>query len=57
MVTAAKSYLQKHNPRMLSIILGVIVVATAGSLYIAAIPELLYYSEFIGMVLLWFGFS
>lgn len=56
-VVAGKSYLQKHNPKMLSIIAGVVVVAIAGSFYIAAVPELLYYSEFFGMVLLWLGFS
>lgn len=56
-VVAGKSYLERHNPRMLSIIAGVVVVATAGSFYIAAVPEFLYYSEFIGMVLLWLGFS
>lgn len=56
-VVAGKSYLQKHNPKMLSIIAGVVVVAIAGSFYIASVPELLYYSEFFGMVLLWLGFS
>jgi hypothetical protein len=56
-VTAVKSYIAKRNPRMLSIIAGVVIVAAAGSFYIAAVPEFLYYSEFIGMVLLWLGFS
>ncbi len=56
-VTAAKSYLAKHSWRMLSIIAGVIIVASAGSAYIVQYPWLLYPSEFIGMVLLWAGFS
>lgn len=53
---AAISYLRKHSVKMLSIIAGVIVVSTAGTLYIAAMPEFLYYSEFIGILLLWAGF-
>ncbi len=53
---AAASYLKKRSWRMLSIIAGVIVVAIAGTLYIVSFPELLYYSEFLGMVLLWVGF-
>ncbi len=56
-VVAGKTYLKTRNNRMLSIIAGVVIVATAGSFYIAAFPELLYYSEFVGMVLLWLGFS
>lgn len=56
-VTAAKSYLAKRSWRMLSIIAGVIIVATAGSAYIVQYPWLLYPSEFVGMVLLWIGFS
>ena len=41
---------------MLSIIAGVVVVSIAGGLYIAAVPVFLYYSEFVGIILLWFGF-
>ncbi|MGC8538134.1 MAG: hypothetical protein ACP5MZ_04120 [Candidatus Micrarchaeia archaeon] len=53
---AAISYLRSHNVKMLSIIAGVVVVSVAGTLYIAAIPAFLYYSEFIGILLLWLGF-
>lgn len=53
---AAISYVHRHSYKMLSIIAGVIVVSTAGTLYIAAIPAFLYYSEFIGILLLWIGF-
>ena len=53
---AALSYRKTHNYKMLSIIAGVVVVSIAGTLYIAAFPALLYYSELIGIVLLWFGF-
>ncbi|MEM0111658.1 MAG: hypothetical protein QXK90_02700 [Candidatus Parvarchaeota archaeon] len=42
--------------QMSSIIAGVIVVSVAGTLYIAAYPELLYWSEFFGILLLWLGF-
>jgi uncharacterized membrane protein YfcA len=55
-VTAALSYRRTKNPKMLSIIAGVVIVAIAGSLYIAQFPAFLYYSEFIGILLLWFGF-
>ena len=53
---AAISYLHRHSAKMLSIIAGVVVVSIAGTLYIAAIPAFLYYSEFIGILLLWLGF-
>lgn len=53
---AAISYMRRHSYKMLSIIAGVIVVSVAGTLYIAAIPVFLYYSEFIGILLLWMGF-
>ncbi|MCL5102366.1 MAG: hypothetical protein M1544_03360 [Candidatus Marsarchaeota archaeon] len=55
-IVAAISYRNTKNAKMLSIIAGTIVVSIAGTLYIAAIPEFLYYSEFIGILLLWFGF-
>jgi hypothetical protein len=55
-VTAALSYRRTKNPKMLSIIAGVVIVAIAGSLYIAQFPAFLYYSEFIGILLLWLGF-
>ncbi len=54
--TAALTYRKTKNRRMLSIIAGVVVVSIAGSLYIAQFPSLLYYSEFIGVLLLWLGF-
>ena len=54
---AILSYLKKRSNKMLSIIAGVVVVACAGTLYIASFPELLYYAEFLGTLLLWFGFS
>ena len=53
---AAISYAHKRSYKMLSIIAGVIVVSIAGTLYIAAMPAFLYYSEFIGILLLWIGF-
>ena len=55
-VVAALSYRKSRNMKMLSIIAGTLVVSIAGTLYIAAMPEFLYYSEFIGILLLWFGF-
>lgn len=55
-VIAAVSFRKTGNKKMLSIIAGVVVVSIAGSLYIAQFPAFLYYSEFIGILLLWFGF-
>ncbi len=53
---AVISYRKTSNKKMLSIIAGVIIVSAAGSLYIAHFPTFLYYSEFIGILLLWLGF-
>ena len=53
---AALAYYKSKNKKILSIIAGTVVVSIAGTLYIAAVPEFLYYSEFIGILLLWFGF-
>lgn len=53
---AIKSYLNKRSRKMLSIIAGVVIVSIAGTLYIAQYPAFLYLSEFIGIVLLWYGF-
>lgn len=53
---SAVSYRKRRDPKLLSIIAGVVVVSIAGSLYIAAFPAFLYYSEFIGVLLLWLGF-
>lgn len=55
-IFAALGYRQRHSTKMLSIIAGTVVVSVAGTLYIAAYPEFLYYSEFIGVLLLWLGF-
>lgn len=55
-IIAVMSFIKKRNTKLLSIIIGVIVVSIAGSLYIASFPEFLYYSEFIGILLLWWGF-
>lgn len=56
LATAAISYRKTGNRKMLSIIAGVIIVSIAGTLYIAKFPAFLYYSEFIGILLLWVGF-
>jgi hypothetical protein len=55
-VTAALTYRRTKNNKLLSIIAGVVIVSIAGSLYIAQFPAFLYYSEFIGIALLWLGF-
>ncbi len=55
-VVAALSYMKKKSNKLLSIIAGVIVVSVAGTLYIVGFPAFLYYSEFVGILLLWYGF-
>ncbi|MEM3227686.1 MAG: hypothetical protein QXK65_01930 [Candidatus Micrarchaeaceae archaeon] len=55
-VIAAMSYRRTRSSKMLSIIAGVVVVSVAGTLYIAAFPEFLYFAEFAGILLLWLGF-
>jgi hypothetical protein len=56
LVKAALDFRKTHNPSMISIIVGVIVVSVAGTLYITGFPSFLYLAEFIGIFLLWFGF-
>jgi hypothetical protein len=55
-VMAIKGYLATKNVKLLSIIAGVIIVSIAGTLYIVSFPAFLYISEFLGILLLWFGF-
>jgi len=55
-VMAVMSYRRSRNYRLIPIILGVIVVSIAGTLYIAKFPAFLYYAEFLGILLLWIGF-
>jgi hypothetical protein len=54
-VIALKSYLKRRVIKPLYIIAGVIVISAAGSLYLLSFPIFLYFSEFIGIVLLWLG--
>lgn len=55
-VISAVSYRKTRNNKLLSIIVGVIVVSIAGTLYIVAFPAFLYYAELAGIALLWLGF-
>ena len=50
------SYRKTRKRSLISIILGVIVVSAAGTLYIASFPAFLYLAEFVGILLLWLGF-
>lgn len=43
--------------RLAWIALGIIVISVAGGLYIASVPETLYYAEFLGVVFLYLGFG
>ncbi|MGC8514822.1 MAG: hypothetical protein ACP5OC_01640 [Thermoplasmata archaeon] len=53
---SAISYRKTRNSKLLSIIVGVIVVSIAGTLYVVAFPSFLYYAELAGIALLWLGF-
>lgn len=55
-VKAAADLRKGINLNLISIISGVVVVSIAGTLYIAGFPAFLYLAEFIGILLLWFGF-
>lgn len=55
-VFAYKAYKARKDPRLLSIIAGVIIVGIAGGLYIAQYPSFLYIAEVAGILLLWYGF-
>ena len=50
------SYIKTKNPKLLSIVVGVIIVSVAGTLYIVEFPAFLYYAEFFGILLLWIDF-
>lgn len=50
------SYMKKRDPKLLSIILGVLVLSAGGTLYIASFPSFLYITEFVGIVFMWIGF-
>lgn len=55
-IISSLSYVKSKNPKLLSIIAGVIIVSIAGTLYIVQFPAFLYYAEFAGILLLWIGF-
>lgn len=56
LVTAVITFRKTRSRKMLSIIVGVIIVSVAGTLYIAKFPAFLYFAEFVGILLLWAGF-
>jgi hypothetical protein len=55
-LTSLYGAIHQKRPRLLFITLGAAVIALSGSLYIVSFPATLYYAEFIGVVLLFFGF-
>lgn len=55
-VVALKSYIKTRNKKLLSIVVGVVVVSVAGTLWLVEYPALLYIAEFVGILLLWIGF-
>ncbi len=55
-IIALFSFLKTLNLKLVSIILGVLVLSAGGALYIASFPSFLYISEFMGILLMWLGF-
>ncbi len=56
-VAALLSYRRKKDIWLLSIVVGILGFAIAGSLYALNVaPLLLYYAEFVGLIFLWAGF-
>ena len=48
---------REHRWNLLYIALGTIVISAAGALYVTAFPVSLYYAEFLGVGLLFLGFT
>jgi hypothetical protein len=53
---AALSYIRTRRKKVLWIIAGMITFAAGGVLYIGSFPSSIYYTEFLGLVMLWLGF-
>lgn len=53
---AAIGYKNTRSKKMLGIILGVFIIAIAGTLYITYFPSFLYIAELFGVFLLFYGF-
>ena len=50
------SYFRTKRKKVLWIALGILVFGFGGTVYIASFPALFYYTEFIGLLMLWLGF-
>lgn len=55
-VVSAFSYRKTRNRKLLSVIVGTVVLSAAGALYIVSFPAFLYIAELAGIILLWAGF-
>ncbi len=55
-VTSLVGAWRTHRWNLALIFAGIVVISGAGSLYIVSFPVTLYYAEFLGVVLLFFGF-
>ncbi len=55
-ILALASFIKNKSYQPLLIALGVVIITIAGTLYIVNFPVLLYYAQFIGIVVLFFGF-
>jgi len=55
-VSSVYGAVKRHRPNLLYIAAGTLVISAAGTLYLAQLPAILYYAEFVGIVLLFLGF-
>jgi hypothetical protein len=55
-ITSLYGVIRQKRLRLLYITVGTALIAFAGGLYLVNFPATLYYAEFIGVVLLFFGF-
>jgi hypothetical protein len=55
-VSALYGVVKYHRLHLLYIAIGTAVISAAGTLYLVSFPATLYYAEFIGILLLFFGF-
>ena len=55
LTASALALRRSRSPQTLLLIAGALILGAGGTLYIAAFPAALYYTEFVGIVLLFFG--
>lgn len=56
-VGSIRDALRSRRWRLLGVAAGILVISVAGALYLVSVPITLYFAEFAGVVLLFFGFG